>query len=203
MVSLQRLADDAVARLAGLPQTRFRRRGPGGCERFHRFRFRWHAQFIARNGGRPKLLDEGGTLIGTRSISRHVRAAGHEAGDRNILVDVVPVKPGAAEFDAFALRRCRTQQPREPCQRHTERAAVREIDPHRVLVKTDCGRRKAHAALFTPSWPGLSRPSTSCLRRCRTVEEGDGVASSRDGIKWSVTVIPVIPRNALRALEHV
>jgi hypothetical protein len=58
---------------------------------------------------------------------------------------VLPVEAGAVELDAFALGRSRVEQARKPGQRHAQRAAIAQLDPHRVLVKSNCRRRNAHS----------------------------------------------------------
>src|SRR5262245_49897889 len=57
-------------------------------------------------------------------LSRHVATAGQQARDRNILVNLFPVKADTAELDVLALRRCRTQEARKPSEGHADRAAV-------------------------------------------------------------------------------
>jgi hypothetical protein len=78
---------------------------------------------------------------------RHVASTCKEAGDRNILVEVFPVQANAGEFDLLALLLCRVEQARKPCERHTDCAAVGQINPHRVFVKTDRRRRNGQATL--------------------------------------------------------
>src|SRR5258708_38362198 len=68
---------------------------------------------------------------------RHVASAGEEAGDGNVFVEVFPVQAKAGEFDLLALLLCCVEEARIPCERHTDGAAVGQIDPHRVFVKTD------------------------------------------------------------------
>jgi hypothetical protein len=81
-------------------------------------------------------------------LPRHIAATGQQACDRNILVNLFPVKADTADLDAFALRRGRTQQARKPRERHAEIAAVGEVDPHGVLVKADGRCRNGHAMPF-------------------------------------------------------
>jgi hypothetical protein len=40
-------------------------------------------------------------------VSRHIAATGQQARDRDILVDLFPMKANAADLDALALRRGR------------------------------------------------------------------------------------------------
>src|SRR5438045_8534867 len=84
---------------------------------------------------------------------REITASGKEAGDRNILVDLLPVQTQSAQLDALARGRGRIEQTRKPRKRHTDCAAVGQIDPHRVLVKADGGRRNGHA-MPSRSGPG-------------------------------------------------
>jgi hypothetical protein len=78
-------------------------------------------------------------------LPRHVASTGKQAGNGDIFVDVLPVEAGAAELDAFALGRGRVQQARKPGQWHAQRAAIAQLDPHRVFVKSNCRRRNSHA----------------------------------------------------------
>ena len=82
-------------------------------------------------------------------LPRHVASTGKQAGNGDIFVDVLPVEAGAAELDAFALGRGRVQQARKPSQWHAQRAAIAQLDPHRVFVKSNCRRRNAHACRAT------------------------------------------------------
>lgn len=54
----------------------------------------------------------------------------------------------AADFDFLALTRLRIEQPRKPCERNADRAAIREVDPHRMLVEPDFSGRNVHSKLF-------------------------------------------------------
>ena len=81
----------------------------------------------------------------TLGLPRHVASTGKQTGNGDIFVDVLPVEAGAAELDAFALGRSRVQQTRKPRQWHAQGAAIAQFDPHRVLVKSNCRRRNAHA----------------------------------------------------------
>ena len=57
------------------------------------------------------------------------------------------MEPDPADFDPFALCRCRPEKAREPSQRYAQRAAVSQIDPHDMFVKANRGRRNSHATL--------------------------------------------------------
>jgi hypothetical protein len=70
-------------------------------------------------------------------LSRHIATARQQTGNRNILVEFFPMQAGTAQFDALSLRWCRAKETGKPRQRHAQRAAVRQIDPHRVFVKAD------------------------------------------------------------------
>jgi hypothetical protein len=50
-----------------------------------------------------------------------------------------------AQLDLLALGRRRVQQPWKPCQGYAERPSVGQLDPHRVFVKSNAGRRNDHA----------------------------------------------------------
>ena len=85
-----------------------------------------------------------------------------QSGDGNVLVDVVPVQPEMADFDRLAL------QAREPIVGNADRAPVRQLSPHRVVVEPNRLGRDRHnirCSVARPSWPGLSRPSTRFRRR--------------------------------------
>lgn len=76
---------------------------------------------------------------------RHITATRDQAGDGNVLVDVFPVQARAADLDLCALLRRGVEEARKPRQRHTPRAAVRQVDPHRMLVEADLKCRNDHA----------------------------------------------------------
>jgi hypothetical protein len=88
-----------------------------------------------------------GLLCSGRAIRSpsDIAAPGEQTRDGDVLVDLLPMETDAAQFDTFALGGCRTQQPWKPCQRHTERAAIRQLDPHRVFIKAHGRRRNTHS----------------------------------------------------------
>lgn len=74
-----------------------------------------------------------------------VPSSGKQAGNGNVLVQFRPVDAPAAELVGVArFRRC-VEQAGEPRQRHTDGAAVAEVDPHAVGIETEGFRRNAHA----------------------------------------------------------
>ena len=77
--------------------------------------------------------------------ARHVAPAGEQAGDRDILVELFPMETEAVQLEFSALRRRGAKQAGKPRQRHADGAAVAQVDPHRMFVKADCGRRNSHA----------------------------------------------------------
>jgi hypothetical protein len=76
-----------------------------------------------------------------------------------------PVEAGAAELDAFALGRSRVQQARKPGQRHAQRPTIAQLNPHRVLVKSNCRRRNAHAILCCIGASESAGRPKSCFTR--------------------------------------
>src|SRR5262249_17280327 len=80
-------------------------------------------------------------------LPRHVAATGQQPGDRNIFVNLFPMKANPADFNTLALLGCRAQQARKPRERHTEIAAIRQVDPHGMIVKADGRCRNGHATL--------------------------------------------------------
>ena len=77
----------------------------------------------------------------------------------SLLVDFVPVQAKAGELDPRALCRARKQKARKRCERDAERAAIAQLNPHRVLVKVHRHGRKVHASpVSCTPW---------CCRRCR------------------------------------
>ena len=72
-------------------------------------------------------------------------APGQKAGHGNVLVQFLPVDAPAAELVGVALFRRGMGQAGEPRQRHADRAAVAEVDPHAVGIEPDGFRRNTHA----------------------------------------------------------
>ncbi len=62
-----------------------------------------------------------------------------QSGNRNILVEGVPVQASWAETNLFPLLGRPMAQTREPGQRYTENAAIRQRDPHAVGIEVDSG----------------------------------------------------------------
>jgi hypothetical protein len=91
--------------------------------------------------------------------SRHISSARQQLGNRDVLVDFVPVQANARELDPRALCRACKQKARKACERDAERAAIAQLNPHRVLVKVHRHGREVHAsAVSCTPW---------CRRRCR------------------------------------
>lgn len=88
----------------------------------------------------------GGSFGGPRLIA----FAGKQPGYRDILVDFFPMQSGAAQRNRRALFLRRMEQPREPRERHAQRAAIIEIDPKGIGIKPDGEgfRRKSRARHF-------------------------------------------------------
>jgi hypothetical protein len=82
--------------------------------------------------------------------SCHIAAPGEQTRDRNILINGFPVQANAAQLNLRALGGRRTKQPRKPCERDAERAAVGQFDPHRIVVKADASRRNGHPVDCSP-----------------------------------------------------
>src|SRR4051812_26089389 len=98
--------------------------------------------------GRGERSGEGAKPRSSRrrvGAPRHVAAAGEEARDGDIFVEVFPVQPEMADLDPLAVGRTRVEQAREPGERHAYRAPVRELDPHRRIIKPNRRRRNGHA----------------------------------------------------------
>ena len=64
-----------------------------------------------------------------------------QSSDRNVLVDVLPMQTAATKLNRLALfGRC-VQESRKPRVGHAERPAVRQFDPHQIVVEPNrCGR---------------------------------------------------------------
>lgn len=74
-----------------------------------------------------------------------VTASGEKAGDEDIFVKRFPMQPDPAQFDLFAFGGGCVQQPGKPGERDTQGPAVRQLDPHRVFVKSNASCRNGHA----------------------------------------------------------
>jgi hypothetical protein len=91
--------------------------------------------------------------------SRRISSARQQLGNRDVLVDFVPMEANAHELYPRALCRARKQKARKRCERDAERAAIAQLDPHRVLVKVHRHGREVHGGpVSCTPW---------CRRRCR------------------------------------
>jgi hypothetical protein len=114
-------------------------------------RARLGAAILRRNGLRlfhPRALSR------VLAVSRHIASTSKQARNGDIFIDVLPVEAAAAELDPFALGRSCVQQAWKPSQWDAQGAAIAQLDPHHVLVKSNCRRRNAHAMLSRSS-PGV------------------------------------------------
>src|SRR5436305_521613 len=78
-------------------------------------------------------------LRSDRTRPRHIAAAGEEAGDRDVLVELLPMDAVGAEEEGFAVLGGAVEQAGEPDQRDPKGAAVLQIDPHLGVVEADGG----------------------------------------------------------------
>jgi len=122
----------------------------------------------------PWLCD----ALGFASSNRRAR---EQAGDRDILVDLFPVQPDTAHS---TFSRCAGVALRRRGNHANARrsAAVGQVDPHRVLVKTDGGRRNGHG--LGCSRIERQRNPGRRLRLC----ENPGFRSAQSGLRCPATV---------------
>jgi hypothetical protein len=106
-----------------------------------------------------RCCDRGVGSRGRFHPPRHVAAAGEEAGDGDVFVEVFPVEAKMADLDFFAIRRAGVEETREPRERHADRAPVCEFHPHRRVVKANRRRRNGHARPSTMPLCSRARPS--------------------------------------------
>jgi len=100
-----------------------------------------------------------------RVFHRPVPVARQQPGNRNVLIQFLPVQSVTARTDLLArsLSRSGGQQSGEPCQRHANGTAVRETDPHCLVVEPDPVSRNGHTMPFR-SVPSARRRHERCGR---------------------------------------
>ena len=99
-----------------------------------------------------------GAVVG--SIIRHSRLggmlrmpcgvsiSGQQARNGDVFVEGFSMQAYTAQLDVGTFPGRRTQQPRKPRERNTNRPSVSEFNPHRVFVKSYAGCRSGHAMLL-------------------------------------------------------